>query len=487
MSQVVTTWASHFSGTIPGTEEVSPSDGLSFGDSASGTTGDQTIDVAVTRLESGTGSGLCSTGIPLPPGTLEPGNTDKVKVVVNSVEQQIYVEDLSGTHPDGTVRSILVQFNISVDYGSPLTGQVDVGSGVSRSTEDISKTSVTWDTPVIVCTPTSADYLISCELILPTIPVADVPGSPDYLEDYEDNFSTYGDIHWNAEYPAQNVDNAIICNYYDRVAIWYTWWIRTGAFDYWRRGTLQAEEYLSYFNSNYAPRNQSLEGVELHYLLVGNPDSKTAIVDQAKNNYDTWDDDLDMTSENIWMEGRIQSRTFMSYLLSWRLGDNTYSWSTYLESALTKILATQDAVTGAYDNWLNTDHTPDKHVPYMTGLINAAFIRYYTWYDGDSRIPTAIQKAIDHEWDNLWVSGDHGFLYQTGASSGQPDLNMLCVIGPAWYYAYSSTSTYLTRANTIFEAGVDYAYQGGANTGIKQWNQQYKHGHHHLYWRLGSL
>ena len=200
-----------------------------------------TIDVAVTRLEDGTGSGLCSTGIPLPPGTLQPSETSKVKVTITSVEQAIYVEALSGLHSDGTLRSILVQFNITCDYGYPLSGTVDVGVGVTRSTEDITKTTAP-GVPVIACTPTDPDYLISCQLVLPTIPVADMPVSPAQYPTYTTNFETYGDYHWGIAYPSANADWAIINNFYDRALVWYIYWIRTGTFEYWRRGTLQAVE-----------------------------------------------------------------------------------------------------------------------------------------------------------------------------------------------------------------------------------------------------
>jgi len=447
-----------------------------------------TITVAVTRLADGTGSGLCSTGIPLPPGTLNPSETAKVKVTISSVEQQIYVEALSGLHSDGTVRSILVQFNISCDYGYPLSGTVEVGVGVTRGTEDISKTAVTWTTPVIVCLPTDPDYLVSCGLILPTIPVADVPESPTEFGDYEDDFVTCGDVHWNAdEISVYGIWNS---NFYDRALIWFTWWIRTGAVEYFRRGLIEAGAYMGWASSTAcSPRDSQQEGVELIYRLVGYDTAKTNLVTIANFLTTYYSAALDNTTS--WADSRQQSRILLSKILCHRLGDTSKDWAALAAADLTTILTTQE-VTGDYrmQAWDVIDPPPTYgHSPYMMGMLHDAFIKYYTWIDADSRIPPAIKLSLDWTWTNCWLSGDGSFMYvsdvcETGGLDPSPDLNQFNASIYSWYYWYSADSDYLTKAETIFANGVNLCSICGAQ--FKQFNENYRQSAHHFVWRLGQ-
>ena len=57
----------------------------------------------------------------------------------------------------------------------------------------------------------------------PTIPVADVPSS---LRWYEQRFKMYADSQWRAFGPKWDAGNSI--SGYERAAIYYVWWARTG-------------------------------------------------------------------------------------------------------------------------------------------------------------------------------------------------------------------------------------------------------------------
>jgi len=457
---------------------------ISFTTAATPVVTGELVDVQVTRLENGTGSGLCSTGIPLPPGLFFVGDEAKVKVVIGGTEQAVYVEALTGRHSDNSVRSILVQFNISCDYGSPLTGTVEIGTGVSRGTSDISKTNVTWNIPTISCTPTDVDYLLSVDITMPTLAVADTPASPAYLDVYDNNFVTCGDIHWNAEYPSLGTWNR---NYYDRALCWFTWWTRTGVYEYWRRGVLEAAAYDDWLTAagGTDPHNQHLEGVELLYTLTGAASARALLVTMGNyNDLFYYKDGTGSYINEPGGEGRIQARLLISFLLLYRIRDTSKDWTTRATNMVTITLSTQNPVDGSYDGFSVWNF---EHVPYMTALVHDAFIKYYTWYDADTRIPPSIKAALDFEWTNMWVAGDYSFKYRESSTSGSPDLNGLILMGNIWYYAYSGDSAYLSRSNSTLEGAAYLSYICAPNNNYKQFNQTYRQGMQYFYYSLGSL
>ncbi len=144
---------------------------------------------------------------------------------------------------------------------------------------------------------------------------------------------------------------------------------------------------------------------------------------------------------------------------------------------------------------------------FMVGIVMAALIEYYEWYDNDPRIPVAIKYTLDDLWEQAWwpdISNpapstlgdtcDYSTSYP-GISSGgfwywlewndttqeydivanklssscdvNGDTNML--IGPAyqWYALYSGDDTYQTKALEIFNGMLDMAWFG--NDGRHQW------------------
>jgi hypothetical protein len=282
----------------------------------------------------------------------------KVKVVIASVEQAIYVEPTSGLHGGGSCRSILVQFNLDIDYGSPLVGTVEVGDGVSRGTSDISKTSVSWELPVVACLPTDADYLISTDLVLmPNISVLDVPGTPQYLVDYHSDFVEWGDKHWahdgSAQTPWPSEDPTYyVYNYYDRAHLWFNWWVRTGEYKWWYRGMMQEAAYLAFTipmtsNNMHAPNNWLPAGMAEYYLLTGRDVAKSEFIRATMycKTYYGGSYSVHPTGDS-----RIQSRLLESFIWAIQLGDTSQTWSAWASDWLTKILDAQ-AANGSYSKF----------------------------------------------------------------------------------------------------------------------------------------
>jgi len=298
---------------------------------------------------------------------------------------------------------------------------------------------------------------------------------------YENDFVTYGDQHWATEAGIWDYD------YYDRVLIWYAWWVRTGDPEYWRRAAIDAIAYREqYVKPTYImqPHEAQLEGLALHYLLTGDEGSRYAVARVAAIFADIWTPVLDCPacSGGEYVEGRIQARTLQSHYLSWMIsavGDEPRNWAALMATDVTKILNTQGA-DGSYRfvQW------EGAHSNYMTGLMHDMMIKYYTYVQADARIPTAIKKTLDWMWSTQWLSAAQSFKYvsdsmSTGDPSPAPDLNLLIVTGYAWYYMYSGNSTYKTEADAIFAGGVNQAFL----TGYKQFNQNYTSSYRYLYYR----
>jgi len=334
-----------------------------------------TIQLQVVRMDRGFGPALVSNAIPLPQGKLMPGNTAHVMVVVAAHELPVYVEALAGTHPDGSARAVLIQFAYAVSAGTPISALLIIGPGVTR-TSDRPKTAITWGMPAAVALPKSSAYLVSTEVVGQTVPAATTPLSPRFFRAYDNQFATYADRHWATEAGQWEYD------YYDRVLIWYAWWVRTGNPEYWRRGTVDAIAYRDQFivpnHYQIQPHNAALEGLALHYLLTGDERSRDAVGQVATFFGRIWTPQLDCAT-CPYPEGRIQARTLTSHYLAWMInaGDSPQSWSALMATDVTKILATQRA-DGSYRfaNW------QWGHSNFETGLVHDALIKYYTYVHG---------------------------------------------------------------------------------------------------------
>jgi hypothetical protein len=425
-----------------------------------------TVALVVQRLAAGTGTVLVSSAIPLAPGRLQPAQTGQIRIYVNGQEQAVYVEALAGRHSDGSLRTVLVQFNHALSGTTPVTGQLVFGQ--ARGVADLARPTAGRGLPAAVVLPSDPNYLVTTQLNGPTLTSAATAALSATFARYESDFVTYADQHWAREGAVWDG------NYYDRALIYYAFWVRTGRVEYWRRGTLQAlgyrQGYLEPGNYMSSPHWSQLEGLEQHYLLTGDEASRVAVGRVADVLWGGFHRYLDETTD--W-ENRIQARTLQSYLLAWRLGaasEHGLNWATLLNEGLTMILSTQQA-DGAYRF---ADHC-NMSLNYMTGTLNDVLIKYHTYYQADSRILPAIKRSIDYMWANEWLPAAQTFKYITATCAGtgtpdpSPDLNNLILTGYAWYAQQTRNTVYRDRAEQIFQGAV----QGAAIDATKQFNQQY--------------
>jgi hypothetical protein len=436
-----------------------------------------------------TGQVLVSSGIPLAPGMLKPGDIGHVRLMVGSQEQSIFVKALRGRHRDGSVRSVLVQFMYNVGT-SPIAAELVIGS--SRTTQDRQETQVsfTFDSPLpaAVVLPSSVDYLLRSGLVLPTVAM---PSSFSYK--YEDRFAEQSDGRWGVfkpKYDTNTVNTGITENYYDRALSHWAWWVRTGDAKYWMR----AVHYLMAYRENYMrpndysvqPHNMMLEGLELHYLLTGDEESRYGVGAAAKmlTSPTGWLGIIDQSATGRW-EGRIMSRILLGILTAHRLeletadARQTKNMRELAAEAVDRILNRQ-STKGTYPD----DATCGEQLNYMTGLINESFAKYYDLIEPDPRIPPAIAKSLDYMWNTQWKSADGGFAYLSAGfcdgvgshDAGKPDLNMLIGHGFGWMYRVTKDATYRERGDVIFNEGVNRAWFGSSTytTGDKQFNESYR-------------
>jgi hypothetical protein len=382
------------------------------------------------------------------------------------------------------VRSVLVQFSYDVP-ATPVVGQLVVGQ--ARTAPALAKPTADRGSPVAVVLPTDPAYLISTQLVGPTVPVAETAAQPAPFAKYEANFRTYADKHWA-------LSGAVWTeNYYDRAEIYYAWWVRTGEVEYWKRATALAvnyrRDYLEVNNYNSSAHWYQAEGLELHYLLTGDEATRTAVGRSADIfNLPYYMANLgDVTAA---MENRTQARVIMAFLTAWKLNAPSAagaSWAALLPQALTMIVASQDP-SGAY-RFTGLTNQCGYNKPFMVGLLNDALIKYHTYFVADARILPTVQKAVDYMWTADWNAAGRGFIYLDGPCPGYdelqaiaPDLNNLILNGYAWVYQQTKVPAYRDRADQIFSGAVDLAWLDGT----KQFNQSYSTSFRYFVYRRGS-
>jgi hypothetical protein len=452
-------------------------------------TAPQSGTVALQIVGFSTGNVLVSSGIPLAPGMLMPGDIGRVRLLVGTQEQSIFVKALDGRHRDGSVRSILVQFMYNVG-SSPIAAQLAIGSTRTTSDRAETLTSFTYTSPVprAVVLPTSTTYLLSTGIVLPTVAA---PSAFSYA--YEDRFVEQSDGRWGLFKPAYDAntlsgDAPLTANYYDRALMHWAWWVRTGDAKYWQRAVyyLMAyrEKYLRPNNYGVQPHNMMVEGLELHYLLTGDTESRRGVEVNATNMV-AW-----LTSDYAGdrhpnTESRVHSRILLAFVTGARLG---MPYQPQAKTMLDKIIAMQHA-----DGAWRFASACEQQFNFMAGLVNEVMAKYYDVIEPDSRIPTTIGKSLEFMWTKEWRATEGAFTYLSGnivcpdqgGPQPAPDLNMLIVHGFGWMYKRTGNSVYRTRGDVVFNEGVARAYFGSTYAQAeKHYNEQYRSSYQYLFNRM---
>ena len=436
------------------------------------------VAVALRRFDGSTGTVLVSSGVPLRPGMLFPGQERQVRLFVGTTELPVSVRGLPSTHRDGSLRSILVQASYSVPSAGA-TGRLSIGTARATSMDRAAATPVA--VPKAAVLPTDPAYLLATELVGPTISVAQAKAQGGEFDVYERDFVKYAEQHW------ANAGDAWGDNYYDRALIYYAAWVRTGNATYWNRAARIAYNYRTqYLEANgygASPHWAQLEGLEKHYLLTGDERSRTAVGETADILYRGFQVSRDLADRSK-SENRIRARVLQGNLLSWRLkakvGRDGRSWATRLDEAIPKVLATQSS-----DGGFRFASTCWQTLNYMDGMLADVLIEVHRTYRADSRILPALRRLADYQWSTQWISASGAFKYISATCDGvggpkaAVDLSGLMINAFAWVYDQTGDATYKTRADAIFAGTVGTTWL----TGTKQFNQQYTTSYRYLQYR----
>ncbi|HUQ84638.1 MAG TPA: hypothetical protein VM076_26030 [Gemmatimonadaceae bacterium] len=298
---------------------------------------------------------------------------------------------------------------------------------------------------------------------------------------YERDFVVNDERQWAANGPAWAE-----MNYYDRAAIYYAWYARTGDLKYLSRANALAvdyrKNYLETANFVIQAHWSMMDGVALHYLMTGDEASRSAVGKVA-------DLFVGLTyRNNIGLRTATDNRIQARYLVALMLADlirapsvgigapagipGGHDWKAELRRALPLVLATQDA-DGAWR--LACSKTRPVTHPFTTGLLMDAMARYYDLFEPDPRIPPAIKRSADFLWANDWVAGQRAFRYIGGQCQGEgapapaADLNNLLVNAYGWIYRQTKDVDYRRRGDEIFAGAVTGAWISPT----KQFNQVY--------------
>ena len=194
---------------------------------------------------------------------------------------------LSGRYSDGTIRSLLVRFRYDVPPPTRLQPDVFLVMDSVRRPDgaaiDLSPPTYSLSTPIpdAALLPAESGYLLGLDLVGPTSAVGD-----PFSRAYDANFERWGNAEWQTFRTSFDrgltPDEAVSFNYYDRALANYAWWVRTANPEYWKRATYYVmgyrERYMHPNDYRVQPHNIQVEGLELHYLLTGDPSRSAASV-----------------------------------------------------------------------------------------------------------------------------------------------------------------------------------------------------------------
>ena len=305
--------------------------------------------------------------------------------------------------------------------------------------------------------------------------------------------------------------NAWSDNYYDRGVVYYAHYARTGDVTFLNKAhdiTLAyRQQYVEANNYQVSPHWSLVRGLEIHYRLTGDVQSRQAIAGMyawalSSFSQELWGDPKipDLQNPNsAYMENRIQARVLQGALSSWRMNASftrsdgisfsASEWPSRLREILNQILSVQKA-DGSY-SWVQIC---GGQLNYMIGMLNDVLIEYYRDFEPDPRIPEAVEKANEYLWTTQWKAADQAFSYASvdcapnsfgtnvGGTEAAGDLNGLMIASFGWLYQRTGDAKWRIRGDAIM-SGLILQRWAGAYASSKQFNQAFAESYRYLGWR----
>jgi hypothetical protein len=374
----------------------------------------------VYRFDSaGSGSVLVSNGIPFPPGMCAADCPSRLRVSVGGVEQRIHTLALAGRHPDGTLRSVRVQFEYAIprDTGAPASITLHVSARpamLSRAGE------ATSPLPLAALLPTEPEYLVASKLGGDLTP-ATTRTATTLVDSIANDYPRIEAIDWKCGPIWTCGRNA----QYERGYILYQQWLRTGEPRYWHHATAVVAQYLAAYVK---PNNGAILfwqanpfSIATHYHLTGDEDSRyqSRYVAQAM----WWYIRLGGLVKNEG-EDRARAQAILAAVAARRVDASdtlpgqirlAHSWllvnSKNLDTVVTAIERAQ-APNGAFPAAAHLLNAGGQK-PYQVGMMLTGLMHMYEEVSPDPRIREIIRKSLDNMLESEWRADALGFAYVT--------------------------------------------------------------------------
>jgi hypothetical protein len=446
----------------------------------------QTSSIAASvQVYSGTGANgpanLVSNAVPFRPGALT--NAANLRVMDGSVEVPIATKILARWPADGSIRSLLLQFD------APTAKAYSIQIGSPRSTADRALIPVTWDVPTRVFT-LPASYLSDSLIFWEQKPLGQT-GFPAWDQKQVNDYYRIGTV---GTAPCVRDDN-----YYDATTTSYQLYARTGNLTYlttarrWALHHRRDQIYLSGANIGHPrcsggylnnTRYTFPQGLSQDYFMFGDEEAKTAsaiVVDNfyMSQTFDWWWYKAP-NARGFWTE-REPAFALIGVMAHYEMTGDTR----YLDFARDRVgRLNRMQVENGRRAWVHNlyDHDPDEGCsqsdwgssPWMSGLLLEGIIKYHR-LTNDPVGRDSILMAVDDLRARYLATGDFAgvsFVYLGCPvyTDGTPDLDNL--ISHAFGYAYRLTGQQIYRTvgtnifNTSVADGVTYSH--------KHYDQQFR-------------
>ncbi len=348
-----------------------------------------TIDAKIIRNQEGSGFCLISSGFPVPPGlvTEKLVRDGKVRIVVGNEEMPANVMALRGRHSDGTLRSMLIQFNRLMMQGEELKARVIIDGGTRTYVDPIyQRPTLEIVTHNNIIVPNDKNYLVTTGISLRgLIPEGAGSASEERL------YTAMASDRFNALSKNQNTGTAS----YEHVSALISLWARSGDIKYQKEAVKQVLLWLPY-NTPLSSQNPPCRSD-----VVTNPDGRNG------------GQDCGLPSEWYFprMLGYAQMYLLTGYRDFWGIvafEAQYQQWNiTDQATAFAQIIKLQEWDTprfnysfkyGALLAALMIDATIPVNGPYFTG-------RPFNW---ENQIRWTIDALQHYAWDFNWIPFSRG-------------------------------------------------------------------------------
>jgi uncharacterized protein YjdB len=420
----------------------------------------------------------------------------KASVVIgDSAQATAAAFDAAGTPVSGvtiawstpTASSTIATVDAAGKVKSKAAGTASIvasASGITGSADLAVTTTQTFAPTVPTGTPAAVLAFAGPEIMKSQVPAA--------FSFYENNFKSYSDAQWAAYGPRYDAGNSI--SGYERAAIYYIWWARTGDTTYLSRAHQTAVNYRDNYliPANYAtsPHWSQMESLYLDWIVTGDTKSRDAVLNVG----------------NIWIAFLLHDKGTPSYLMAqsegrqrarimiseWMVEKITGTRNQWLDSAIVQTVGVLNTQGFAPDA-----STCGGSLNYMGGMTMDALTRLHDqrangWNTAyNSAIETKALAFGNYLWSSQWrgasIPGDNSFNYMsvlcdgTGSPTSAPDLNGLVIPLFGWLGKSTGDATWFTKGDQILN-GMQTAYIDQ----YRQFSESYTSSHRYLGYRWGN-